>query len=191
MNSMNDMNEIGNEMEGDSGEASGAGTESAVSSAPGSSDALSRLTMAERKIIYGKATSDKIVQLLHSVKGKPDAALAVSAMFVLKAMANEISGKVPPDAIQRFRDVLLGDLAELADAAGLDVGDEHIDGAKKIMDQTVQAARQQMAQRGGGQAQPPTPPGIPVAPAPAGDPRTGGLLGGAMAPSNQMGRMAG
>ncbi len=175
------MDDAGEELDG----AAAAGPASESAGPPGGSDALSKLTMAERKIIYGKATSDKIVQLLHSVKGKPDAALAVGALFVLKAMSSEIRGKVPPDAVKQFRDVLLGDLAELADASGIDVGPEHVDGAKKIMDQTVRAAHQQMAQGGGGPSQ-----GVGAPAVPAGGPAPGGLIGGAMAPAAPMGRMA-
>lgn len=147
-------------------------------------DALEKLRMAGRKILYSQPTSDKVVSLLQSAKGNPPAALALTALFVTKAMAQEVQGKMPPEAAARFRDVLLADLAELADASGIDVGEQDVDRAKVVMDQTLAQIRKGGAKPPGAAPQPgPMGATMPQAgPQPLVGAAPGGLIGGAMHP---------
>jgi hypothetical protein len=112
-------------------------------------EALQRAVMAERKILYGKATSDKIVRLLQS--GEPAQALAGAAVMVLKTLFDESKGTIPPQIGPQLRDALMADLLELANAAGIQATPEHAEKAKEMMAQFANQGRQAGAQ----QPQPP------------------------------------
>jgi hypothetical protein len=126
-------------------------------------DALRKVTLAERKILYSQPTSDKIVKILQSAPD-PVQGLASAAMLVLSAMNEAAQGKIPPEVAPQLREVLLQDLAELSDAAGIDVPEGTVEAAAQMMTQAVQQAgkmRQQGAQpamqRGGPRPEAPQP----------------------------------
>lgn len=136
-------------------------------------DALRKVTLAERKILYSQPTSDKIVKILQSAPD-PVQGMASAAILVLSAMNDAAKGKIPPEVAPQLRMVLLEDLAELADAAGIDVPEGTIEAAAQMMTQTVQQVRQMP--RGG--AQPAMPRGgpRPEAPQPAAPVPSQGLI---------------
>jgi hypothetical protein len=127
-------------------------------------DALRKVTLAERKILYSQPTSDKIVKILQTAPD-PAQGIASAAILVLSAMNDAAKGKIPPEVAPQLRMVLLDDLTELAEAAGIDVPEGTVESAAQMMTQAAQQVGQM--QRGGPR---------PAAPQPAAPAQPQGLI---------------
>lgn len=138
---------------------------------PGEGDAELKIILAAMKVLYAKETSDKVVAMLRA--GDPVQSLANTALFVMRALYEQSNKSMPVDAAVTAADSIVDLMAELAQAAGVEIEDAGVEQAKAVVVQTLQQKMGQQAQPQSqvqpAQQQPP--------PAPTG----GGLIASAMA----------
>jgi hypothetical protein len=107
-------------------------------------DPMARIMLAAGKVIYDKQTSDGVVQMLQS--GQPVVALAQAALMVMKTLFDASQQSLPKEMIAPAAVAVVDELAELADAAGVDASDQDIEQAKGIVNQKLTARFGQPAQ---------------------------------------------
>lgn len=90
-----------------------------------------RVQVAIRKVLYGKQTVDKVVQMLKA--GNPVQALSATATMVLKVILPKIKAGMTPELSAFMMKTLMSELAELARAAKIKVDDKTIRAATAIM----------------------------------------------------------
>lgn len=111
-----------------------------------------RVVLAAMKVMYDPKTSDGIVKMLHI--GEPAQALAQTAVFVLRLLLNQSQGRLPPDVLLASVERVVGLLAELAQAAGIQLDPQMVAQVTQAVMQGVQQKLQGGQQPGGGAAQP-------------------------------------
>jgi len=130
-----------------------------------------KIILAAMKVIYDKSTSDQVVNMLRT--GDPVQAVANATLFVMRALYETSNKSMPVETALTAADSIVDLMAELAQAAGVEIEAEGTEQAKANVMQTLQ-------QKLGGQpAQQPTqqPAQSPQNQAPA----QPGLIAGAMA----------
>ena len=130
-----------------------------------------RVVLAAMKVIYDKSTSDQVVKMLRG--GDPTQALANTTLFVMRAIYEQSNKSIPMEAAVAASDTIVDLMAELAQAAGVEIEAAGIDQAKATVVQTLQ---QKMGQQG--RTQPQQQMQMQQAQAPMAGP---GLIAGAMA----------
>ena len=130
-----------------------------------------RVVLAAMKVIYDKSTSDQVVKMLRG--GDPTQALANTTLFVMRTLYEQSKKSMPVEAAVAASDTIVDLMAELAQAAGVEIEAAGIDQAKATVVQTLQ---QKMGQQG--RTQPQQQMQMQQAQAPMAGP---GLIAGAMA----------
>ena len=108
-------------------------------------DAGTRVILSAMKILYDKATSDGVVQMLTKT-GDPMSALVQTSMFVLRILFDQSKGKIPPDVLLAASVPVVVLLAELGTAAGVDMKAVEEKAKQVVMQQLQQKLAQQQAQ---------------------------------------------
>lgn len=115
-----------------------------------------KLVLAAMKILYSEGTSGAIEKMLRS-GADASRGIAATTLFVIKTLADNAKGQIPPQSFMSAAESIALLVAELATAAGHDVGEDTVDQAKQLVAQALaqaqgqqaQAAPQQPAQPGG------------------------------------------
>lgn len=114
-----------------------------------------RVVLAAMKIMYEEKSSDGVVGMLRS--GEPAQALAGTALFVLKTLNGKAGGRIPPPALVSASSSIVDLLAELAQAAKVQLADEQVEQAKTLVAQRLQGKAGQPAQQQAPAQQPTAP----------------------------------
>lgn len=103
---------------------------------PTGGDAVERLVLAAMKVIYTKGTSDGVVKMLQ--RGDPLRSLIEAALFVMKALYDTSRGTAPAQAMVAAAGSVTKLLAELAQAAGVQIAPEQAEQAAQVVSQRIQ-----------------------------------------------------
>ena len=98
---------------------------------------LDRVLVAAMKVLYDKSTSDGVVNMLR--KGEPVQALAQTSLFVMKALYDESKGTIPPPVMVPASGAVTDYLAELSQAAGVQLSEEQAAQAKQFVMERLSA----------------------------------------------------
>ena len=98
---------------------------------------LDRVLVAAMKVLYDKSTSDGVVNMLR--KGEPVQALAQTSLFVMKALYDESKGTIPPQVLVPASGAVTDYLAELSQAAGVQLSEEQAAQAKQFVMERLSA----------------------------------------------------
>ena len=130
-----------------------------------------KIVLAAMKVIYDKSTSDRVVNMLRA--GDPVQSVANATLFVMRALYEQSNKSMPVEAALTAAGSIVDLMAELAQAAGVEIDPAGIEQAKAAVVQTLQ-------QKLGPQqtAQPPVQP--PVQPPQNQPSARPGLIAGAM-----------
>jgi len=94
-----------------------------------------KIVLAAMKVMYEGKTSDAIVQMLH--KGEPGAALAQTALFIMKALYDQSKGTLPPQDIAPAATHVLQLLVEVAAASGVKLNEQALAQSYQLVQQSL------------------------------------------------------
>ena len=127
---------------------------------PQQGDASLRVSLAAMKVLYDKSTSDGVVRMLTKT-GDPMNALVQTSMFVLRILFDQSKGKIPPDVLTQASGQVVSLLAELGQAAGVDMQAVEEKAKQVVAQQLQQKLSQQPATPGQSPAMPAGPHKMP------------------------------